>query len=215
MQELPSYLNREFGDTPVEYVIQAGDPAEIIDRVATHKRADLIVIGGHIRRPFEAFALGSVTAEVLCSAPCPVWVSFHEERGPAPLFQRILCPVGLSDSTAATLDWALQFARAFDAGCDVIHIAANSNGEGPQRITEDRLTSAEREGLEAIKEKLDGSGQLIFAAGGVAGVIAAASVDLKSDLLVMGRSRSRDEVARVHRLPFTLARRAACPVVAI
>ena len=215
VQELPSYLNREFGDTPVEYVMEAGDPAEIIDRVATDKKADLIVIGGHIRRPFEAFARGSVTAELLCSAPCPVWVSLHEERGPAPLFRSILCPVKLSDSTDATLDWALQFARAFGATCDVIHVAANSNGEGPRRITEDRLTYADREALDAVKDKLDGLGQLILAAGSVASVIAAASVDLKSDLLIMGRSRSRDEVARVHSLPLTLARRAACPVVVI
>jgi nucleotide-binding universal stress UspA family protein len=215
VQELPSYLNREFRDTPVEYVTEAGEPAEIIDQVAIDKRADLIVIGGHIRRPFEAFAAGSVTAEVLCSAPCPVLVSLHEERGPAPLFRSILCPVKLSDSTGATLDWALQFARAFEAKCDVIHVAANSNGEEPHRITEERLTYVDREALDAVKDKLDGLGQLILAAGSVASVIAAASVDLKSDLLVMGRSRSRDEFARVHSLPFTLARRAACPVVVI
>jgi len=215
VQELPLFLQREFGDTPVEYVMKAGDPVEIIDQVAKDKRADLIVIGGHIRRPFEAFARGSVTAGVLCSAPCPIWVSLHEERGPAPLFRSILCPVELSDPTGATLDWALRFAYAFDATCDVICVAANSNGEEHRRITEDRLTYAEREGLDAVKKKLDGRGQLILAAGSVASVIAAASVDLRSDLIVMGRSRSRDEVARVHSLPFTLARRADCPLVVI
>jgi len=144
-QELQSYLNHEFGETPVEYVMEPGDPAEIIDRVAKDRRADLIVIAGHNRRPFEAFALGSVAADVLCSAPCPVWISPHEERGPAPLFRRILCPVGLSDSTGATLDWALQFAHAFDAACDVIRVGANSDGEEQRRITEDWLTRPERE----------------------------------------------------------------------
>jgi nucleotide-binding universal stress UspA family protein len=205
-QELQSYLSREFGETPVEYVVEPGDPAEIIERVAR---------AGHNRRPFEAFALGSVTAEVLCSAPCPVWVSLHEEKGPAPLFRKILCPVGLSDSTGATLDWALQFARAFDAACDVIHVAVNSDGREPRRITEDRLTYAEREGLEAVREKLDGRGQLLLATGDVASAVTVASVGLKSDLLVMGRSRSRDEIARVHSLPFTLTRNAVCPVVVI
>jgi len=213
--ELQAYLNREFRNTPVEYLMEPGAPTEVIDRVARERGADGIVITGHNRGPFEAFALGSVTADVLCSAPCPVWVSLHEERGPAPLFRRILCPVELSDSTSATLDWALRFAHAFDATCDVIHVAANSNGEEPHRITEDRLTSAEREALDAVKSKLDGAGQLILSAGGAASVIAAASADLRSDLLVVGRSSSMDEVARVHGLPFTLARRAACPVVAI
>jgi nucleotide-binding universal stress UspA family protein len=111
------------------------------------------------------------------------------------------------------MDWALQFAHAFDAACDVIHVAANSDGEEQRRITEDWLTHREREGLDAVKKKLDGGGQLILATGNLASVIAAASVGLKSDLLVMGRSRSRDEIARVHSLPFTLARLAACPVV--
>lgn len=215
VKELQSYLSRELGDTPVTCVTEPGDPAQIICRVAREGGADLILIAGHNRRPFEAFALGSVAADVLCSAPCPVWVSLHEERGPAPLFRRILCPVGLSDSTAATLDWALQFAHAFDAACDVIHVAANSYGEEQRRITQDWLTHREREGLDAVKNKLDGRGQLILATGDRAKVIADASVALKSDLLVMSRSRSTDEIARVHSLPFTLARLAACPVAVI
>jgi len=55
---------------------------------------------------------------------------------------------------------------------------------------------------------------VILAAGDPAKVIAAASGGLKYDLLVTGRHRSRDELARVHSLPFTLARLASCPVVA-
>jgi len=215
VQDLQAYLNRHFRDTPVEYLIKPGVPAKVINQVARGRRADLIVIAGHIRGPFETFALGSVAAEVLCSAPCPVWVSLHEERGPAPLFRRILCSVGLSDSTGATLDCAIQFTHAFDAACDVIHVAANSDGEEQRHITEDRLTRPERDSLDAIKKKLDGRGQLILATGDPAKVIAAASAALKSDLLAMGRSRSTDEIARVHSLPFTLARSAACPVAVI
>lgn len=215
VEDLQAYLNREFRDTPVEYLMEPGAPAEVIDHVARDRRAELILIAGHHREPFEAFALGSVAAEVLCSAPCPVWVSLHGERGPAPLFRRILCSVGLSDSTGETLNWAMQFAHAFDAACDVIHVAANSGGEEQRRITADWLTRPERERLDAVKKKLDGRGQLILATGDRARVIAGASVALKSDLLVMGRSRSTDEIARVHSLPFTLARLAACPVAVI
>jgi nucleotide-binding universal stress UspA family protein len=189
-QELQSYINREFGETPVEYVAQPGAPADIIERVARERGADLIVITGHNREPFEALALGSVTAEVLSSASCPVWVSLHEERGTWPLFRRILCPVRLLDSTDSTLDWALQFVHAFDATCDVIHVARNSGGHEPRRMAEDWLTNAERERLGAIKRKLDGRGQVILAAGDPAKVIAAASGGLKYDLLVTGRHRS-------------------------
>lgn len=215
VQELQAYLNREFRDTPVEYSMRPGVPAEVIDQVAREKRADVIVIAGHNRGPFETFAFGSVAAEVLCSAPCPVWVSLHEERGPAPLFRRILCSVGLSDPTAASLDWGMQFARAFEAACDVIHVAANPDSDEQRPITEDWLTRPQREALHAVKMKLDRGDRLILATGALASVIAAASVELKSDLLVMGRSRSTGEIARVNGLPFTLARLAACPVVVI
>jgi len=113
--ELQSHLDREFGETPAEYIAEPGDPAEIIARVARNEGADLILMAGHNRRPFEDFALDSVTAEVLDSASCPVWLSLHEEGGQPPLFRRILCPVGLSDSSGAALDWALGFADACHA----------------------------------------------------------------------------------------------------
>jgi len=205
MQELQSYLNREFPDTPVEYAAEPGEPAEVINRVARERRVDLIVMAGQNRTPFEALALGSVTAEVLSSARCPVLVSLYEERGPSPLFRRILCVVDLSDSTGANLNWSLRFAEAFGARCDVICVAS---------IAQDRLPYTEGERLEAIKKRLDGRGQVLLTAGDPAKMIAAASADVKYDLLVTGRQRSTDELSRVHSLPFTLARLASCPVVA-
>ena len=48
------------------------------------------------------------------------------------------------------------------------------------------------------------AGQLMLATGDRASGITAASVALKADLLLIGRSRSSDEIARVHSLPFTL-----------
>jgi hypothetical protein len=109
----------------------------------------------------------------------------------------------------------MQFAHAFGAACDVIHVAATRDGEEQRCIPEDWLTRPEREAVDAVKKRLDGASQFMLAAGDPARVIAAASVASKSDLLVMGRSRSTDEIARVHSLPFTLARLTACPVVVI
>ena len=214
-EELQSYFNRELRETPVDYVVEPGDPAQVIDKRARETAADLIVMAGHNRGPFESFVLGSVTAEVLCSAPCPVWVSLHEQKGPAPLFRRVLCSVGLSDSTGATFDWALRFAGAFEATCDVIHVAANSDGQQQRRITEDSLTNSERQALAAVKAKLGGYGQVILAAGELGKTIGAASAKLGADLLVIGRSQTGNEIARVRSLAFTLAHAAPCPVVVI
>ena len=152
---------------------------------------------------------------MLGSAACPVWVSLHQERGPAPLFRRVLCAAGLSDSSGATVDWALRLSRAFHASCDLIHVADNSDGREQRQIMPGWLTGTERARLDGLKTKRDGHGELILAAGDLAEAIAAASTDRKSDLLVVGHGRRGNEIGRVLSLPFTLVHRASCPVVAI
>lgn len=214
-QELWSYFNRELREIPVEYAVEPGAPAQVIDQVAREDRADLILMAGHNRKPFEAFALGSVTAGVLYSAACPVWVSFHAERGSAPLFRRILCPAGLSESSGAALDWALRFAHAFDAACDVIQVTVHAHNGESRSITEDSLRREERATLDTVRQKLDGRGQVILTAGDPETAIAAAAADLKSNLVVMGRGQPGNEIARVRSLPMALARRAPCPVVVV
>lgn len=214
-EELQSYFNRELRETPVEYTVKPGEPAGVIAACAQQTGADLIVMAGHSRGAFESFLLGSVTADVLCSAPCPVWVSLHPQKGPAPLFRRILCAIGLSDSTSKTLDWALGFADAFEATCDVIHVCDNSGGDQLRRITEDELTGAERIGLGNVRAKLGDRGKLILAAGDLRKAVGTAWERLESDLLVIGRSQAGNEVAHVHNLGLTLAHTASCPVVMI
>jgi len=78
----------------------------------------------------------------------------------------------------------------------VIHVAANRDAHGQHRIAEEWLTNTEREELDAMKKRLDGSGQPILAAGDLAGAISAACADRKPDLLLLGRSRPGNEIAR-------------------
>lgn len=49
-----------------------GQPADVIVRLAEQERADLIAIGTHGRSAVSRFFLGSVAAEVLRRATCPV-----------------------------------------------------------------------------------------------------------------------------------------------
>lgn len=214
-EELQSYLNRNLRETPVEYLVEEGDPAPVIVQRARTAGADLIVMAGHNRGPFETFAFGSVTGEVLSAATCPVWVSLHEQKGPAPLFRRILCSVALSDSSGDTLEWAMRFADAFQATCDVIHVSESSGGRDEGRITEDSLVPAERAGLDRVRRKLGTRGQVILAAGGLGKAVYAAATERRSDLLVVGRSQTESEIAHVHSATYTLAHDVPCPIVSI
>ena len=57
---------------PVEYRLEAGDPATEVLRVAREVPCDLIVLGTHGRTGLTRLVLGSVAEEVLRKAPCPV-----------------------------------------------------------------------------------------------------------------------------------------------
>jgi len=61
----------------VEHQVLLGRPSAAIVDQATEMRADLIVIGNRGQGPFRTMLLGSVSAEVVDHAPCPVLVARH------------------------------------------------------------------------------------------------------------------------------------------
>jgi nucleotide-binding universal stress UspA family protein len=62
----------------VETVTTFGRPAEAIVEEAARFRADLIVMGSRGRGPLRSALLGSVSAEVVDRAPCPVLIARRE-----------------------------------------------------------------------------------------------------------------------------------------
>ena len=214
-RELQSYLSRELRQTPIDYIVTHGRPADAIAECADRLGADLILMAAHDRNPFERFLFGSVTAEVLESTPCPVWVTLGDQKSHPPLFRQVLCSIGLNGSSSKTLEWALRFASAFEATCHVLHIADFSDGRSPRRVTEDALTRHEREELKSIKARLAVGRRVDLFAGEAEEVIVRASAEQKADLLVIGGNQHGNSVAQVHALAFSLARKALCPVVVV
>ena len=215
VQELQTYLNRQFRDEEIDYVVRSGDPVEVINRTAHASGADLIVMSGHSYRPFESFALGSVTAELLASASCPVWVSLHCEKGPPPLFRRVLCSLSLDDPREASMKWALRFADAFHAHCDVIHVSRDGSEPCGWDPSGSALSRAESEEVEHVRSRLGNRGDLLLAKGELPAVVDDAARDMKSDLLVIGRSRAGNEINHVHSPSYRLVHQAPCPVVSV
>lgn len=62
----------------VDIIESAGEPAEVIDRVASEVGADVIAMGTHGRSGLSRVVLGSVAERTLPSAPCPV-LTVHSE----------------------------------------------------------------------------------------------------------------------------------------
>jgi nucleotide-binding universal stress UspA family protein len=64
-------------------MVICGRPATVIVDQARDLRADLVVVGSRGRGPFTSLLLGSVSAEVVDHAPCPVLIVRGRLGGPA------------------------------------------------------------------------------------------------------------------------------------
>jgi universal stress protein A len=56
----------------VRFVVEDGNAANGITRIAEYERVDLIIIAAHGEAGWESPVLGSVAEAVVCLAPCPV-----------------------------------------------------------------------------------------------------------------------------------------------
>ncbi|MFW5921310.1 MAG: universal stress protein [Polyangiales bacterium] len=74
VDEVGRAMNRPPGATQVSVHVRFGAPAEVLDQVAIDYGASLIVVGTHGRRGLQRMVLGSVAADLVRSAHCPVLV---------------------------------------------------------------------------------------------------------------------------------------------
>jgi universal stress protein E len=98
-------------DVVADSLIAIGPPGDTIVRTAQELEVDLIVMGAGEQSRFDRFSAGPVAQEVLELAPQPVLAV--RPGGPAPGFQKVLCPVDQSRVSRRGLENAIRLARAF------------------------------------------------------------------------------------------------------
>jgi CPA2 family monovalent cation:H+ antiporter-2 len=129
-QDVLEFIGGERDDISV--VIESGQAAPGILKVAADLPADVIVIGTHGIGGFEHLLLGSVTEKVLRKTACPVLTVPPRARMTSRLpFKRVLCPVDFSDSSLAALELALSLAQEGDAELTILHVFEHSADEEP------------------------------------------------------------------------------------
>lgn len=97
-------------DLPVTPMIEIGQTATIINRVAKNEGVDLILMSTHGRTGLKHLVYGSVTGSVLKHAPCPV-LAMRADR----LIKNILVPLDGSVLSERALLPALDLARKSEA----------------------------------------------------------------------------------------------------
>ena len=209
--ELQNILAHDFTEASITRIVREGDPAEEIVSFAGASPVDLIVMAGHAYQPFESFLVGSVAAEVLRNANCPVWLSVRAGKGLPPIFRRVLCAVDLAAGTESVINWATEFAAAFTAQLFVLHVIRSHESDEPPDDPDEWLSHAEREELEKAKLKLGATGEIRFAGGDISESVCRQATKLHADLVVIGRSPKAGEVGTTRIADYI--RKSPCPVV--
>jgi len=100
LQEAPLEMKRRIealqSATPQRVIghVRVGAPVRAILQTAADINADVIVVGTHQRSGLKKMMLGSVAAEILQAAHCPVLVAIPKDHGGAVLSEQIepTCP---------------------------------------------------------------------------------------------------------------------------
>jgi len=201
----------------VKQLVLSGYPATTIAEFADRQHCDLIVMPTHGYGPVRRFLLGSVTAEVLERARCPVWTiasSRWESNGSA--VKQVLCGVTFAPAAANVIRWAALFANAFGATLSVLSVLPSAP---PQDVPEwfvPEWNEGALPGLESrvrgLVQELDVHADILVDKGDPATIHLDVARTQNADLLVIGRTtrKSREDIGGN---TYAIVRHAPCPVL--
>jgi len=123
-ERLQRFLPKDFEQFSVRYVVAEGSPGPYISRFAKENDINLIMMPTHGVGAFRRMLMGSVTAQVLHDAECPVWTGTHAEETP-PVdrlhCQEIICALDARPADFPVLMAAEQLAREFGGQLTLVH----------------------------------------------------------------------------------------------
>lgn len=184
-----------------------GRPATVIIAEADALRADLVIVGSHNHGALASFALGSVAAEVVDHAPCPVLVARRSTLGPIVLghdgsagamrAEEVVATwpflaretVRVVSVTSLVPSWYLTLDAGMGAAIDgqLLQKVIDERQENSRRIAHAAAARLAERGLQARPESRDGT-----TADGLLDAIAASH----AELVVVG-SRGNTGLARL------------------
>ncbi len=101
---------------------QGTAPAETIVRYAEDEGIDLVVMGTHGKRGLRRLLIGSVTEEVVRTAPCPVFtIRAADGHTSARNVRNILAPVDFSDAATLAVRHAKELALTYGSQVTLLH----------------------------------------------------------------------------------------------
>ncbi len=216
-REIRDRINRTAGE--IRFLFREGSPASVILDTAEAERAGLILMPTRGRTAMARFFDGSISAQVLRGAHCPVWVGLDDL---APLSSRpirtILCGLSLGPRASTVLRWSATLASWFNASLSVIHASkalASNPGLPCDREWRYWLKKIARDEIRDLQTGLGIDAEVWLESSKPLAAIPPLAENLRADLLVIGKSPQKLFLADLRTLSYEIACRTPCPVVSV
>ena len=207
--EVKAYAAPVLENFPYDIEADVGDATPSILAAARETKADLIVVGTHLRHGWKRALLGSVSDAVLRGSACPVLTVSSREPA-VRLMANVVCPVNFTAAAAESLNVAADIAAAFGARLTVVHVVE----------TQDPVVSARDE--ERVRRWIGPELQdrccyrEVILHGNPAERVLDCAEDLGADLLVVGaQHKLLRDVTVIGATAERLIRSAVCPVLTV
>lgn len=221
-------ITHQIDGVDVQYVLGRSPlPGPAILERAMQQKASLIVLGAHGLRAAREGQLGSVAAELVQRASCPVMLV--PERVPESAadeeVERIVTYVSFAHLVEPVIVFAFQMARLFGAHLDILALtngrALNDEIDLPERSTEDLKSALHRQLLRTVesesKESAEPFGDVkVHLKSGYDGdTILSFASERKSDLLVIEAPGLAAFESPLERMVERIVNDAPCPVIVV
>ena len=153
----PSLKDVEIEQTQVDSAV----PPEAIVDFVEGQDIDLIVMGTHGRRGLDRVRFGSVTEEVVRTAPAPVLTVQADAPSSVRTVRRVLTPIDFSDASETALRHAKEIALTHGAEIDLLHVVdkpmfPSAYGVDSAEVSTEELLDKAEQGLGDLAQNLIG-----------------------------------------------------------
>lgn len=132
--------------------VDSPSPPEAIVDYVEDQSIDLVVMGTHGRRGFDRVRFGSVTEEVVRTAPAPVLTVRADTSPTIRTVRRVLAPTDFSDASHTALRHAKEIALTYGAEIDLLHVVDEPTY--PSVYDVESMNFPGQETIERVEEKL-------------------------------------------------------------